>query len=91
VEGAIASCEGTHTKGQYTTAWPVDNLIISGSVDNNNPLYIESLAHPATPSGCAFFAVVRVQLCHLKGLEITGFEYSYQHPYEIVTRGDGAA
>lgn len=42
------------TSGQYAAAPAFDKLIISGSAANNNILHIESLAHPASSSGCAF-------------------------------------
>jgi len=42
---------GARTKGQYTTAWPVGNLIVSGSAANNNSNGIESLAHPVLRRG----------------------------------------
>lgn len=55
-DGPIDDIENaTHTKDQYTTAWPIDNLIVSGSADNNKPHSIGPLTHPVTPSGCVIF------------------------------------
>ena len=52
-EGAPCFMRGVCTKGQYTTAWPVDNLIISGLTANNN--YNGMPPHILSPSKVCFF------------------------------------
>ena len=56
---------GVRTKGQYTTAWPVDNLIISGLTANNNYNGMPPHILISLPRGVLFsaLAILRGGLC----------------------------
>jgi len=54
-EGVLILMSSVCTKGQYTTAWPVDNLTVSGLAANNNHNGIAPLHTLPSPGVCFLF------------------------------------
>ena len=54
-KAVIESCSGARTKGQFTSAWPVDILIVGGSGQLIRTPPYWSPAHPPHFLGCAYF------------------------------------